>query len=105
MTTTVCEYINYGQDDAEMHVCPVLKFCRICEQMKDLDTEFRPNNNVCRLCRNAICKAWRIANPYQTRLIRKRHTVKKRKTCHGVPVNDEGTEGGHDYVDGVRPVQ
>jgi hypothetical protein len=31
--------------------------------------------------------------------------VKKRKTCHGVPINDDGTEGGHEYVDGVRPVQ
>jgi hypothetical protein len=24
---------------------------------------------------------------------------------HGVPVNDDGTEGGHDYVDSVRPMQ
>ena len=89
------------------HVCQVLKFCRICEQLKDLDTEFRPHNNVCRVCRNAICKAWRLANPDQTRLIRKRHVVKKRKMSHGVFVNDDGTEteGGHDYVDGVRPVQ
>jgi len=100
-TTNFNDCVANDDDTCEIHICQVMKFCRICEQMKDLDRDFRPNNNVCRLCRNAICKAWRLANPDQTRLIRKRHTVKKRKTCHGVPVNDDGTEGGHDYVDGV----
>ena len=52
--------------------CEILveKRCRRCEQWKNMDTEFRPGNHVCRRCRNDMVKTWTSNNALRREIIR-----------------------------------
>ena len=78
--------------------CDILieKRCTRCEQWKNADTGFRPGNNVCRLCRNAMVKQWTASNSLRREIIRTKarrsayikRMAKRQKTDE---TNDDGT--------------
>jgi len=94
---------NYGEDEGQF--CQVLKFCRVCEHMKDLERHFRQNNNVCRRCRNDLVKQWSKTNPLRVHVIRKRQTLNDRakriKTSHPVENVVNATGGNDEQMESV----